>query len=64
MWSDCEYLQIVFEMRFNLTYGQCASCKRDTQHTCQSCGGDYCIEHNEGCSATMVSSKMRCLVSC
>ncbi|CAI7583737.1 unnamed protein product [Penicillium pancosmium] len=32
----------------------CASCKRDCQHTCQSCRGDYCIEHNEGCSATMV----------
>ncbi|KAJ6104217.1 hypothetical protein N7523_010537 [Penicillium sp. IBT 18751x] len=31
----------------------CASCKRDCQHTCQSCRGDYCIEHNEGCSATM-----------
>lgn len=31
----------------------CASCKRDCQHTCQSCQGDYCIEHNEGCSATM-----------
>ncbi|KAJ5090432.1 hypothetical protein N7532_009116 [Penicillium argentinense] len=31
----------------------CASCKRDCQRTCQSCQGDYCIEHNEGCSATM-----------
>ncbi|KAI2792128.1 hypothetical protein POX_b02164 [Penicillium oxalicum] len=32
----------------------CGSCKRKTQRTCQSCRGDYCIEHNEGCSATMV----------
>ncbi|GLI80053.1 hypothetical protein PoHVEF18_008401 [Penicillium ochrochloron] len=31
----------------------CGSCKRHTQRTCQSCRGDYCIEHNEGCSATM-----------
>ncbi|KAJ5532131.1 hypothetical protein N7494_008683 [Penicillium frequentans] len=31
----------------------CASCKLDCQHTCQSCQGDYCIDHNEGCSATM-----------
>ncbi|KAJ5175481.1 uncharacterized protein N7482_001358 [Penicillium canariense] len=31
----------------------CASCKRDSQRTCRGCRGDYCIEHNEGCSATM-----------
>ncbi|KAL2845325.1 hypothetical protein BJX68DRAFT_134055 [Aspergillus pseudodeflectus] len=31
----------------------CASCKLDCQRTCQTCQGDYCIEHNEGCSSTM-----------
>ncbi|KAI9373980.1 ubiquitin fusion degradation protein UFD1-domain-containing protein [Aspergillus egyptiacus] len=31
----------------------CASCKLDCQRACHSCQGDYCIEHNEGCSATM-----------
>ncbi|KAJ6121462.1 hypothetical protein N7512_003927 [Penicillium capsulatum] len=35
---------------------ECASCKQDCQYTCQSCQGDYCIDHNEGCSATMVRS--------
>ncbi|KAL4803907.1 hypothetical protein BDV18DRAFT_143435 [Aspergillus unguis] len=31
----------------------CAACKLDCQRGCQNCQGDYCIEHNEGCSATM-----------
>ncbi|KAL2866820.1 putative ubiquitin fusion degradation protein (Ufd1) [Aspergillus lucknowensis] len=31
----------------------CASCKLDCQRTCQKCQGDYCIDHNEGCSSTM-----------
>lgn len=31
----------------------CASCKLDCQRRCQSCQGEYCIDHNEGCSATM-----------
>ncbi|KAL2832383.1 hypothetical protein BDW59DRAFT_139149 [Aspergillus cavernicola] len=31
----------------------CASCKLDCQRSCQACQGDYCIEHNEGCSPTM-----------
>ncbi|CAG8948387.1 unnamed protein product [Penicillium salamii] len=31
----------------------CASCKRECQHTCQGCQGDYCIQHNEGCSKTL-----------
>ncbi|KAJ9229811.1 hypothetical protein DTO169E5_8725 [Paecilomyces variotii] len=31
----------------------CASCKLDSQRTCQGCRGDYCVEHNEGCSARM-----------
>ncbi|KAJ5580110.1 uncharacterized protein N7459_006095 [Penicillium hispanicum] len=34
----------------------CASCKMSCQHTCQGCQGEYCIDHNEGCSATMRSS--------
>ncbi|KAJ5806969.1 hypothetical protein N7474_010561 [Penicillium riverlandense] len=33
---------------------ECAACKLDCQHTCQNCQGDYCIEHNTGCSATQV----------
>ncbi|CAL5869363.1 uncharacterized protein PFLUO_LOCUS3592 [Penicillium psychrofluorescens] len=33
----------------------CAACKLDCQYTCQSCQGDYCIEHNTGCSATQWS---------
>ncbi|CAG8024528.1 unnamed protein product [Penicillium olsonii] len=32
---------------------ECASCKRECQHTCQGCHGDYCIQHNEGCSKTL-----------
>ncbi|KAJ6084436.1 hypothetical protein N7486_011236 [Penicillium sp. IBT 16267x] len=36
----------------------CASCKLDCQHTCQSCQGDYCIDHNEGCSATMRTPRL------
>ncbi|KAL4923255.1 uncharacterized protein BDV17DRAFT_247106 [Aspergillus undulatus] len=31
----------------------CAACKLDCQRGCQNCQGDYCIEHNEGCSSTM-----------
>lgn len=31
------------------------SCKIDVQRTCHNCRGDYCIEHNEGCSSHMVS---------
>ncbi|KAL4877266.1 hypothetical protein BJY04DRAFT_129619 [Aspergillus karnatakaensis] len=31
----------------------CASCKLDCQRSCQNCQGDYCIEHNEGCSSSM-----------
>ncbi|KAL4994809.1 hypothetical protein BDV10DRAFT_176010 [Aspergillus recurvatus] len=31
----------------------CAACKLDCQRSCQNCQGDYCIEHNEGCSSTM-----------
>ncbi|KAJ5770798.1 uncharacterized protein N7511_002849 [Penicillium nucicola] len=31
----------------------CASCKLECQHTCQGCSGDYCIQHNEGCSSTL-----------
>ncbi|KAL3469109.1 hypothetical protein BJX99DRAFT_242019 [Aspergillus californicus] len=31
----------------------CASCKLDCQRSCQTCQGDYCVEHNEGCSPTM-----------
>ncbi|KAL5333590.1 hypothetical protein BJX70DRAFT_55887 [Aspergillus crustosus] len=31
----------------------CAACKLDCQRSCQACQGDYCIEHNEGCSSTM-----------
>ncbi|KAH8430345.1 uncharacterized protein LDX57_008009 [Aspergillus melleus] len=31
----------------------CAACKVECQRTCQSCRGEYCIEHNEGCSSTM-----------
>lgn len=31
----------------------CSACKIDCQRTCQNCTGDYCVEHNEGCSSTM-----------
>ncbi|KAL4976527.1 hypothetical protein BDW66DRAFT_134675 [Aspergillus desertorum] len=31
----------------------CAACKLDCHRNCQNCQGDYCIEHNEGCSSTM-----------
>ncbi|PYI12097.1 hypothetical protein BO78DRAFT_332182 [Aspergillus sclerotiicarbonarius CBS 121057] len=31
----------------------CAQCKAECQRTCRSCRGDYCVEHNEGCSSTM-----------
>ncbi|PYH47257.1 uncharacterized protein BP01DRAFT_315464 [Aspergillus saccharolyticus JOP 1030-1] len=31
----------------------CAPCKAKYQRTCSSCQGDYCIEHNEGCSPTL-----------
>ncbi|KAJ5341594.1 hypothetical protein N7541_010718 [Penicillium brevicompactum] len=31
----------------------CVSCKMECQHTCQGCQGDYCIQHNEGCSKTL-----------
>ncbi|BDD54981.1 hypothetical protein MAP00_000543 [Monascus purpureus] len=31
----------------------CATCKFDCQRICHGCQGDYCIEHNDGCSATM-----------
>ncbi|RAK98024.1 putative ubiquitin fusion degradation protein (Ufd1) [Aspergillus ibericus CBS 121593] len=33
----------------------CAQCKADCQRTCRSCRGDYCVEHNEGCSSTMLT---------
>ncbi|KKK17801.1 hypothetical protein ARAM_002077 [Aspergillus rambellii] len=32
----------------------CIACKLEYQRTCQNCQGDYCVEHNEGCSSTMV----------
>ncbi|KAL4888538.1 hypothetical protein BDV59DRAFT_188419 [Aspergillus ambiguus] len=31
----------------------CAECQAACQRTCQNCQGDYCVEHNEGCSSTM-----------
>ncbi|KAE8384632.1 hypothetical protein BDV23DRAFT_31506 [Aspergillus alliaceus] len=31
----------------------CASCKTECQRTCQNCRGEYCVDHNEGCSPTM-----------
>ncbi|KAL1998264.1 hypothetical protein VTN02DRAFT_6518 [Thermoascus thermophilus] len=31
----------------------CASCKLECQRTCERCQGEYCFEHNEGCSSTM-----------
>ncbi|KAL4787522.1 hypothetical protein BJX76DRAFT_298877 [Aspergillus varians] len=31
----------------------CAACKLECQRSCQTCQGDYCLEHNEGCSSTM-----------
>ncbi|RAK84274.1 hypothetical protein BO79DRAFT_203057 [Aspergillus costaricaensis CBS 115574] len=31
----------------------CVQCKTECQRTCQSCRGEYCVEHNEGCSSTM-----------
>ncbi|KAL1963291.1 hypothetical protein VTN77DRAFT_8514 [Rasamsonia byssochlamydoides] len=30
----------------------CASCKLECQRSCESCPGEYCIEHNDGCSTT------------
>ncbi|KAH8690968.1 hypothetical protein BGW36DRAFT_306707 [Talaromyces proteolyticus] len=30
----------------------CASCKVDRQLSCSSCFGEYCFEHNDGCSTT------------
>ncbi|PYI24246.1 hypothetical protein BO99DRAFT_374163 [Aspergillus violaceofuscus CBS 115571] len=31
----------------------CAMCKAECQRTCNTCRGDYCVEHNEGCSSTL-----------
>ncbi|PYH89285.1 hypothetical protein BO71DRAFT_337015 [Aspergillus ellipticus CBS 707.79] len=31
----------------------CSMCKAECQRTCYNCRGDYCVEHNEGCSSTM-----------
>lgn len=31
------------------------SCKIEVERKCQNCRGEYCIEHNEGCSDYMVS---------
>ncbi|PKX99909.1 hypothetical protein P168DRAFT_293794 [Aspergillus campestris IBT 28561] len=31
----------------------CSNCKPKYERTCQNCQGDYCIEHNDGCSSTM-----------
>ncbi|KAE8349808.1 hypothetical protein BDV28DRAFT_54004 [Aspergillus coremiiformis] len=31
----------------------CAACKSECQRTCQNCQGEYCVDHNEGCSPTM-----------
>lgn len=33
---------------------QCASCKLEVQRVCETCRGEYCIEHNDGCSTTKV----------
>jgi hypothetical protein len=52
-------LKLLFNIDMMLICVQCGSCKRHTQRTCQSCRGDYCIEHNEGCSATMVSLELQ-----
>ncbi|PGH00497.1 hypothetical protein AJ79_08188 [Helicocarpus griseus UAMH5409] len=30
----------------------CGSCKTEVQRTCTTCQGEYCIEHNDGCSPT------------
>lgn len=30
----------------------CASCKVETQRSCNSCFGGYCLKHNDGCSST------------
>lgn len=31
----------------------CMSCKIEVERKCQNCRGEYCIEHNEGCSEHM-----------
>lgn len=31
----------------------CMSCKIEVERKCQNCRGEYCIEHNEGCSDHM-----------
>ncbi|PWY64737.1 hypothetical protein BO70DRAFT_375078 [Aspergillus heteromorphus CBS 117.55] len=33
----------------------CGLCKVECQRTCRNCCGDYCVEHNEGCSPTMIT---------
>ncbi|KAK2796239.1 hypothetical protein FQN51_009521, partial [Onygenales sp. PD_10] len=30
----------------------CGTCKTEVQRTCTTCSGEYCIEHNDGCSST------------
>lgn len=30
------------------------TCKIEVERSCQNCRGEYCIEHNEGCSSSMV----------
>ncbi|PGG96695.1 hypothetical protein GX51_07694 [Blastomyces parvus] len=30
----------------------CGACKAEVQRTCITCQGEYCIEHNDGCTAT------------
>ncbi|KAL1955373.1 hypothetical protein VTO42DRAFT_8593 [Malbranchea cinnamomea] len=30
----------------------CNDCKKEVQRTCISCFGEYCIQHNDGCSPT------------
>ncbi|RAL13629.1 uncharacterized protein BO97DRAFT_449693 [Aspergillus homomorphus CBS 101889] len=31
----------------------CVMCKAECQRTCNTCRGNYCVEHNEGCSSTL-----------
>lgn len=56
MWTNRKsslYIQDRQTGRQKLTE-QCMACKIRVERTCQNCRGEYCIEHNEGCSSTLV----------
>lgn len=37
---------------------QCLSCMIEVLRSCVACGGEYCIDHNDGCSPTKVIKPM------